>query len=500
MTLTKQQVVLLAVAAAVLAFVISLSQYGLHEKALALPLIAGAVVVFFGSSLIRSEERTYIPTELERRAERYIFKELQKLDTDVQEVLGVSLATPDAPTHFSLPEEKRTQHTVIVAASGHGKTQLLQSLILDDLDKDATVIVIDSQGQLIKNLVNVVPANRLCHLTPTDQDYPLALNLFDAKNDASLYEYIFNALDTGLTGTQTSLFRYVSRLCQVIPGGNLSTMYEILQKDGHLKYEEYIKKLPPRHQTFFEKSYDNNKEYRDTRQAVLRRLDALLENDTFTAMFDAPSMKLNMEREILDGKVILIDTAKRVLSGTAFKVFGRFFIAQIAKTIFNREHPFKKRVYLYIDEFADYAGEEEFIEELFSQSRKLNVALTVSFQYIDQLPDTLRHAIFSNTGTKIAGEMSAAGRSAMAREFQLKPDLYQSLPKGAFYCRHSGSHTYRFDVTFGRLENLDSRSKTELNSIRDLMRQKYSVGVDDKPVEEEPKPNFNMRDPFDERN
>lgn len=396
---------------------------------------------------------------------------------------------PEPPdlNEIILPEKVRTQHTLIAAQSGHGKSQLLQSLILDDLEKDATIIVMDSQRQLIANLLHVVPANRLVHLTPTDPEYPLALNLFEPGQDPSLFEYIFSALDAQMTSKQAMVYRYLSRLVCAIPGGNIETMRQLLERDGLAPYRQYVIKLPPIAQAFFTTEYPT-RQYNETREQIARRLYTLLENDTFLRMFSAPKMRLNLAKEMNDRKVILIDTAKRTLTGDAFKVFGRFFIAQIAKAIFTRQHPYRHRVYIYIDEFQEYGGEEDFIAELFTQARKFNVALTVAFQYIDQLPEAVRKAILANTATKLVGKVSAPDRRILAAEMSRDPFILQHLKKGEFVSSQATWCDYT--VPFGRLEDFGTRSKTELTAIREDMRRRYAVEYKPTDPPEPPKDPF----------
>jgi hypothetical protein len=118
-----------------------------------------------------------------------------------------------------MPFSSRFEHTHIVAGSGHGKTQLLQQMILKDLNKleegQGSVVVIDSQGDLLRNIVSLAAMTRLSErlvlIDPTDIDNPPALNLFDfglerltrygrlereklLNGAIALYEYLFGAL------------------------------------------------------------------------------------------------------------------------------------------------------------------------------------------------------------------------------------------------------------------------------------------------------------------
>jgi hypothetical protein len=93
----------------------------------------------------------------------------------------------NTPLSFSLPVKVRFEHMLVVAGSGHGKTQALQALMLPDLKRvragNASLIVIDSQGDMLKNLLRLVCvaeiADRVVLIEPHDIDYPPALNLFD---------------------------------------------------------------------------------------------------------------------------------------------------------------------------------------------------------------------------------------------------------------------------------------------------------------------------------
>jgi hypothetical protein len=128
-----------------------------------------------------------------------------------------------APYPFSLPSSVRFEHCHIVGGTGHGKTQLLQSLIYRDLmevvEGKLSLRVIDSQGDMLRTLSHLSCfspsaarnlADRLVLIDPTDTAYPVCLNMFDLHGRAGdigdadrerilnatveLYEYLFGAL------------------------------------------------------------------------------------------------------------------------------------------------------------------------------------------------------------------------------------------------------------------------------------------------------------------
>jgi hypothetical protein len=116
-----------------------------------------------------------------------------KANLSSEEVIATYLdGTPLAnfiqtPVPFSIPLQARFEHMHIVGGSGHGKTQLLQHLLLHDLDQlkagKGSIIVIDSQGDMLKNVLSLRSVgemvDRLVIIDPNDIEFPPALNLFD---------------------------------------------------------------------------------------------------------------------------------------------------------------------------------------------------------------------------------------------------------------------------------------------------------------------------------
>jgi hypothetical protein len=172
----------------------------------------------------------------------------------------------------------RFEHTHIVGGTGHGKTQLLQLMIYRDLFKIGSVVVIDSQGDLIRTISHLALfdpslnlADDLVLIDPNDVAYPPALNLFDlemgdlARYDAAdrekllngtiaLYEYIFGALlGAELTNKQGVIFRYLARLMMVIPGATIQTLIELME-DGE-PFRGYMAELDGSARRFFETQF-----------------------------------------------------------------------------------------------------------------------------------------------------------------------------------------------------------------------------------------------------
>lgn len=388
---------------------------------------------------------------------------------------------------FVLPDELRNEHHHIIAGIGHGKTQCIQSMIVNDLDTDASIVVIDSQSDMINTLAPRVDPDRLILIDP--ETCPPSLNLFAAQSDEKqlataieLYEYIFSALEAEMTSKQQTAYRFVARLLMVVPGANIHTMREIFEPGT--AHQEHLGKLDPLAQSYFETQFNSPQFVKETRAQILRRLYSLLESSTLTKMLGSSSTNLDIAKALDEGKVILISTAKNYLKETGASLFGRIFIAQIMQAVMDRGVD-RRRTYLYLDEFQDYAEESKVFFSLFDQARKYNLGIIAVHQYLAQLPQKLQQSMATNTSIKFAGGVSPEDSTKLASQMRTTREFIDQQPKLHFaaYMRGVGSAVY--PVEFRKLEKLPILE--DIGSIQSRMRDHYSgqgEEVVDEPLEE----------------
>lgn len=400
----------------------------------------------------------------------------------------------------------------MVAGSGHGKTQTLQYFIAKDLEAvargDRTVVVIDSQGDLINTILKarVLPPERIVLIDPEDISYPVCLNLFSVGQERlesynplererltnsiiELYDFVLGSLlSAGMTAKQSVVFRYVTRLMFHIPDATIHTLRELMEPGGTEKYQEHIAKLDGTPRRFFETEFDS-KEFTYTKTQVLRRLYGVLENQTFERMFSHPQSKFDMFTEMNAGKLILINTAKSLLKEQGTEVFGRFFIALIAQAAQERATlPGWDRlpVMVYVDEAQDYFDQN--IGLILSQARKYKVGMVMAHQYLGQLSSGLQEAFEANTSIKLAGGVSARDARALSGQMSADPQLIQQQPKGTFatYVRGLTERAVPMSFPFFILEKLPQRTKDEIDEIRQQCRQAYAEPWSPRVSHEEP--------------
>lgn len=413
------------------------------------------------------------------------------------------------PVPIPIPPQIRFEHTHIVGGTGHGKTQLLQYLIMDDLhhalDTDLSLVVIDPDGTLIKIISQTdyfgeyLLRDRAIFIDPTDVDHPVGLNLFDVShlegadsraretienNTIELFEYFFDALlGSELTGKQSTLFRYLGLLLMQIPGGNIHTLRELME-DGR-QFKPYMEKLEGSARTFFEQRFFA-KDLQATKTQVLSRLWGVLSNRSLDRIFSAKRNSINFDAALQSGKIIFIHTSKEYLGEEGSHIFARLMVALLGQALIRRaaiEPDDRNPAYIYIDEAEGVV--DQTLVRLLAQARKYKGAITIAHQHLDQLPSATRAGILANTSIKLAGGVSAKDASALAPEFRCKSEFILSQKKEssashfALFAKNITPQGMTFEVPLGYAERCDRLSADEYADLLEQSRATYGQAAND---------------------
>ena len=450
---------------------------------------------------------------IHERADRLVPPQAQKGKSPSELARMYLAGTPlltvlELPVPFHIPEEARFEHCHIVGGTGHGKTQLMQRMIHADLAaaqrERHSVVVIDSQGDLINKLVRLALfdpdapdslADRLVLIDPADIEFPAALNLFDAHLERlqgyravdrervlngviELYEVFFGAmLGAELTQKQGVIFRYLARLMVTIPGATIHTLMRLME-DGK-PFKPYMEKLEGSARYFFETEFFHPS-FSATKKQILKRLWGVLSTPAFERMFAQEANKLDLFEAMNEGKIILVSTAKDLLKSDGSALLGRFFIAMLAQAALERSTiPAEDRTptFVYVDEAQEYFDDS--IETILNQARKYRVGLALAHQTLDQLSPRLRSAIHSNTSLKCVGGVSAKDARALADELHTTSEFIESMKRRhgrsefAVWLKQMTPQAIRLSVPLGFLERQPLLTEEALEEVLDANRERY---------------------------
>jgi hypothetical protein len=426
------------------------------------------------------------------------------------------------PVPFTIPEKVRFEHQWIVAPPGAGKSTLLQYLILRDLELVATdqasIVVMESNRDLIKAIEGLkvfAPGQRLdgklVVIDAEDIEWPIALNLFDvgiedtqsyspAEGEGfrnavlALYDYIFSALlSAEMTSRQHTLFHFTIELLLTIPSATIDTLIDLMQPRGLAQFEQHLSKLDPDAKRFFELKF-NSKEFDRTKEQVVDRLFAVKRIRTLSRMFAAPKSRFDFFTEMGAAKVILINVPQSLLQEDGVEIVGRFFISMILLAAHKRQLlPKHERLpcFVYIDECQDFIKRDPKIPIILDQARKLNVALILAHQRLQQLQPHVLDALYGATAIKFASKVSDAAAHALARDMRTTPEFILDQPQYHFaaYVRGLTDSALSIGIPATDMNTMPRMTSAEHDAVRKCIRERYARSPDaPSPVATEPDP------------
>lgn len=412
---------------------------------------------YFESDVSRYFERLRERLERNLEAQKGVFASEYKGDDPVKDYLK---DTPlrdvfKAPVSLSVPRYIRHEHAIITGGSGHGKTTLLENLILKDLKDTAqpSIVVIDSQRALIGKLSRLAEVHErpLIIIDPKDAPAlnPFAFNqqryaAYDQEgkervrnHTMELFGYLFDSLlGADLTTRQGAMFTYVIQAMLAMPEtmGRNATLQDVIDfTERPEDYARAIDVLSSNAKAFFATDYLRSR-YSETKEQVRYRLHAILGNPTIARLFLAQENCVDFFDELNQGAIILIDTDKGFLGAKNSGYLGRIAITLLLQAILERDASGKpqREVFMYLDEAGEYFDRS--IESFLTEARKQRAGITLAHQHFGQMTSELRASVATNTATKYAGGLSAQDARSAAQDMRAQPDFLLEQERLSFAC------------------------------------------------------------------
>jgi hypothetical protein len=362
-------------------------------------------------SFLSDEQKAVIRAEEQRKA-----YELEKATLEAQKPAPFDL--------FSLPLPVRFGHTHILAESGGGKSSLIESLILHDLESEyrPTVVVVDSQGDLIQKLLRLDLPEDPVYINPR---HPPPINLFESGGDANAaietLLYLFSAQLVDPSGKMLSLFEPLCRLMFSIPNATLYTMLEFLRNPEG--FDTALHRLSDIEQEFFKRDvFGKGSTYSATMTDLRVRLNTLTNTPEMRPFFTSTKSSLDFYSLLNSRKLILVDSDKATLKEKASKLYGRLFISLFLRAALERAkipEQFRTASFLYVDEAHEYFDSKT--EQILTEARKYKFGCVLAHQRLAQCSPELKSALMGSTRIKLATYLNTDDQDVMERAFDITP-------------------------------------------------------------------------------
>ncbi|MBS1862350.1 MAG: type IV secretion system DNA-binding domain-containing protein [Actinobacteria bacterium] len=337
------------------------------------------------------------------------------------------------PKPVALSAKAATKGTWVLGPTGTGKTSLLKNLIADDLEQGRGGLIIETNGDLVKELADSIPESRreeVILLDPLDPDFAVGFNPFNSDADPSLIAdqlgELFQRLWQAFWGPRTAQLSHMALLTLARKQG--STLLDVPRLFLDESFRATVLKglddplgLGPDWQWFESLS---GSEQTTIVSPLLNKARSWVARPAIRAVVGQAKPALNFRAVIERQQIVLCHLPKGLLGVETSQLLGCLILTAAWQAFAERaalapgdRHPFG----IWVDEVQDFASAPIPWEEMLAQGRKYGVALTVAHQNITQLPRDLREIVLANARTKIAFALS--GNDAKSLEKVFSPAL-----------------------------------------------------------------------------
>jgi hypothetical protein len=351
---------------------------------------------------------------------------------------------------FGIKDKDRLAHIFCIGKTGTGKSTLLQNMAISDIEKGKGLCVIDPHGDVAENLLKHVPEHRkadLIYLNPSDVTHPIAFNPLHAVHPnhhhlvASGLVSVFKKIwgDTSWGPRMEYILRFVLLTLLEYPDATLLDIQPLLTDAGR---RDTILSYVKNEHTF---AFWQNEflKYSPTLRAeaiapILNKTGLFLTSGPLRNVVGQKTTSFRMQ-QVLDGsKILICNLSKGKIGEDACTLLGSMLVTAIQLAALYRAKQAeyeRKPFFLYIDECQTFVTLS--FSDMLAEARKYGLGVFMANQFLDQLHEKIRAAIFGNCGTLISFRVGAGDAELLAKEFYPTFDAMDliHLPRFSMYLR-----------------------------------------------------------------
>jgi type IV secretory pathway TraG/TraD family ATPase VirD4 len=333
---------------------------------------------------------------------------------------------------FGIKAKDRTRHVYVIGKTGLGKSTMLENMAVQDIANGEGLAFIDPHGKTAELLLNYVPEHRIkdvLYFAPFDLENPVSFNVLEDVGFDKRHLVV-----SGLMSTFKKIWvdAWSARM-EYILGNTLLALLEtpgttLLGVNRMLADKEYRKMIVDNVKDPSVKSFwvDEFAKYTDrfaaeATPAIQNKIGQFTSNPLIRNIIGQSKSSFDLRKMMDENKIIIINLSKGRVGEANANLLGSMFITKIYLAAMSRADVSEKELqklpnfYLYVDEFQSFANES--FADILSEARKYKLNLTIAHQYIEQMSEEVRAAVFGNVGTMVTFRVGAFDAEILEKEF-----------------------------------------------------------------------------------
>jgi len=394
-----------------------------------------------------------------------------------------------------LGNDDRRRHTYVIGKTGTGKSQLLEEMIMQDIEAGKGVAVIDPHGDLMDGILSRIPPERaedVIYFDPSDGDRPMGLNMLEAKTEeqkhfvvtsiVGLMYKLYDPMKTGIIGPRFEhAIRNAMLTVMVEPGNTFVEVVRVLTDSSFV--QELLPKLTdPIIRRYWTDQIAQTADFHKSEvlDYIVSKFGRFVTNKLMRNIIGQSESSFDFRKVMDEGKILLVNLAKGKIGEENSNFLGLILVPRILISAMSRQEiPEEERrdFYLYVDEFQNFATPD--FAQILSEARKYRLSLTVANQFIGQMEEEVKNAVFGNVGTLVAFRVGVTDANYLQHEFQAtfnEPDLINIDKFNAYVktiVRNEPVKPFSMDLTKDMTKINAMKNPNIARAIIQLSRLKY---------------------------
>lgn len=351
---------------------------------------------------------------------------------------------------FGIKTVDRRRHIYIIGKTGMGKSVLLENMIYSDVNTGKGLAVIDPHGDLADAVIDFVPPNRtndVVILDPSDVSHPFAFNMLEYTDD----ENKRNLMASGLMGVFKKMYsdswgprlEHILRNCLLalveFPNTSMLGIMRILvDKEYRRKVVSNVQN--PMVKSFWLDEFDKMQDKMKTEaiSPIQNKVGQFLSSPMIRNIVGQVKSTVNIRFMMDTGKIVVVNLSKGKIGEDNSSLLGSMLITKFQLDAMSRadtEEKDRRDFYLYVDEFQNFATDA--FATILSEARKYKLSLVMANQYVAQMPEEVRDAVFGNVGTSLCFQVGFDDAEHFSSQFseEVLPNDIITLPKYNCYTK-----------------------------------------------------------------
>ena len=332
---------------------------------------------------------------------------------------------------FGLLRRDRSRHVYIIGQTGAGKSGLLELLALSDVFYNQGYCIIDPHGDFAIDNLRFVPESRVkdvVYFNPADTAFPVAFNpleVYDPAKKPNVCSEVIGVLKRMFGDSWGPRLEHILRYTLLAlldrPSTTLLDISRLLtDKDFRKETLDYCQDVTVLQFWKHEFGQWNEKQVNESIAPVLNKVGAFTANPIIRNIIGQPKSSFDIRKIMDEGKILVVNLSKGLIGEDNAAILGAFLVTKVQLAAMSRSDipdvMNRRPFYLYVDEFQNFATDSFAV--ILSEARKYGLNLTVANQYVAQMTDSVRDAVFGNVGTTISFRVSADDAPVLVKQFE----------------------------------------------------------------------------------